>query len=57
MHHDETKSSSPKGELLLCKTPDGKIEIKIKSEEGREFLSLHQITDFFETDKTYIVYM
>ena len=55
MKQDKTKKQFNKWELLLYKNSDGKTEIKVRSEDGREFLNLHQIVDFFEKNKTYIV--
>ncbi|MBU0626524.1 hypothetical protein KKG31_06065 [Patescibacteria group bacterium] len=55
MQHNYRNPKQTKGVFLLYTTLEGKTGVKVKPATGRDFLSLNQIKDLFEGEKTYTV--
>jgi hypothetical protein len=44
----------PQDELIFYNTEDGKVEVQLRAVEGGVWLSLNQISDLFDRDKSVI---
>lgn len=49
-----SEGDDDKGEMILYRTDDGAAEIQLRATDGRVWLSLNQIADLFERDKSVI---
>ncbi len=54
MSDDEDGKGEDRGELILLRAEDGAVEIQLRAIGGRVWLSLNQMADLFERDKSVI---
>lgn len=54
MRYNLDKKMEMKGEIIIYQTPDNQTQIEVRLEEETVWLSLNQISDLFQRDKSVV---